>query len=239
MWWPKNIGGTTLPPQPPKSPREPCERHGVGARAHVGKCRETRPIRRERRRPKLCGSQEKGAPPWAPTCADTSHRGVARVKVRHMSLFTKVRAAGPDTAGPQTAAHPPRRDRAGNAAGTRSALIHPGVLKLDASKACAIGRPGGVAFTPFFGFPDQSAPLEYLSLCPGLPCPRCDRDFRVGPLTRGRVEEMIKHTPFGPRCIPALGIWQKGKLRRIDGALLSLHNALTNMRETIVVLQRS
>jgi len=30
---------------------------------------------------------------------------------------------------------------------------------------------------------------------------------------------MFKDTPYGPRPIPAFGIWQNGKLRRIDDAL--------------------
>ena len=64
----------------------------------------------------------------------------------------------------------------------------------------------------------------------------CDRGFCDGPLTRRKVCEMFKDTPYGPRPIPAFGIWQKEKLRRIDDALRSLHNALTYMRETIVCI---
>ena len=44
---------------------------------------------------------------------------------------------------------------------------------------------------------------------------------------------MFKDTPHGPRCIPAFAIWQNGKLRRIDDACFSGHNALTQMFETI------
>ena len=62
----------------------------------------------------------------------------------------------------------------------------------------------------------------------------CDKDFCVGPLTRKQVKDLFEDSPHGPRCIPAFGIWQKGKLRRIDDACRSLHNALTRMCETIV-----
>ena len=64
----------------------------------------------------------------------------------------------------------------------------------------------------------------------------CDKGFCVGPLTRSKVFSLFEDTPLGPRCIPGFGIWQKGKLRRIDDALRSLHNALTYMRETIVCI---
>ena len=64
----------------------------------------------------------------------------------------------------------------------------------------------------------------------------CERGFCVGPLTRKQVCDMFKDTPYGPRPIPAFGIWQNGKLRRIDDALFSLHNALTYMRETIACI---
>ena len=62
----------------------------------------------------------------------------------------------------------------------------------------------------------------------------CEKDYCDGPLTRAQVEERFRDTPFGPRCIPAFGIWQKGKLRRIDDAAISGHNDLTFMCETIV-----
>ena len=62
----------------------------------------------------------------------------------------------------------------------------------------------------------------------------CAEGFCVGPLSRSKVESMFKDTEFGPRCIPAFGIWQKGKLRRIDDACRSEHNFLTQMLETIV-----
>ncbi len=45
---------------------------------------------------------------------------------------------------------------------------------------------------------------------------------------------MFKDTPFGPRCMPSFALWQKGKCRRIDDALRSLHNILIYMHETIV-----
>ena len=61
----------------------------------------------------------------------------------------------------------------------------------------------------------------------------CDKEFCVGPLTRHEVEELFKGSPLGPRCIPAFGIWQKGKLRRVDDACRSKHNAITRMWETI------
>ena len=59
------------------------------------------------------------------------------------------------------------------------------------------------------------------------------KDFCVGPLSRRGVHDLFKDAPHGPRCIPAFGIWQKGKLRRIDDACRSLHNLLTRMSETI------
>ena len=62
----------------------------------------------------------------------------------------------------------------------------------------------------------------------------CHEQFCVGPLSRGQVESLFKDTEFGPRCIPAFGIYQKGKLRRIDDACRSGHNLLTRMHETIV-----
>ena len=61
-----------------------------------------------------------------------------------------------------------------------------------------------------------------------------DKEFCVGPLSRGAVERMFKHVVDGPSCIPAFGIWQKGKLRRIDDAAISDHNLRTQMLETIV-----
>ena len=61
----------------------------------------------------------------------------------------------------------------------------------------------------------------------------CDKELCVGPLTRHEVEELFKGSPLGPRCIPAFGIWQKGKLRRVDDACRSKHNAITRMWETI------
>ena len=64
----------------------------------------------------------------------------------------------------------------------------------------------------------------------------CDRGLCVGPLTRRGVCDLFKDSPYGPRPIPAFGIWQKEKLRRIDDALWSLHNALTYMLETIVCI---
>ena len=69
-----------------------------------------------------------------------------------------------------------------------------------------------------------------------ITCGEVDRDLCVGPLSRGRVESMFKGSPYGPRPIPAFGIWQKGKLRRIDDALRSGHNSLTHMLETIVCI---
>mmetsp|Transcript_13999 Transcript_13999/g.36160 ORF Transcript_13999/g.36160 Transcript_13999/m.36160 type:complete len:248 (-) Transcript_13999:13-756(-) len=62
----------------------------------------------------------------------------------------------------------------------------------------------------------------------------CDKGFCEGPLSRGQVESLFAKSEFGPRCIPAFGIWQKGSLRRIDDACRSEHNVLTQMRETIV-----
>jgi hypothetical protein len=62
----------------------------------------------------------------------------------------------------------------------------------------------------------------------------CKDGFCKGPLSRRQVESMFAGTEFGPRCIPAFGIWQKGSLRRIDDACRSGHNLLTRMRETIV-----
>ena len=64
-----------------------------------------------------------------------------------------------------------------------------------------------------------------------------DRDFCVGPLSLGKVQRLFKSSPHGPRCIPAFGVWQKGKLRRIDDACMSRHNLLTQMCETIVCTQ--
>ena len=60
------------------------------------------------------------------------------------------------------------------------------------------------------------------------------KNFCEGPLTRAEVERMFRHVPGGARCIPAFGIWQNGKLRRIDDAKTSLHNFFTRMYETIV-----
>ena len=62
----------------------------------------------------------------------------------------------------------------------------------------------------------------------------CDKEFCVGPLSRRGVHTLFSEAEFGPRCIPAFGIWQKGSLRRIDDACRSGHNILTRMRETIV-----
>ena len=62
----------------------------------------------------------------------------------------------------------------------------------------------------------------------------CESGFCHGPLSRGQVESLFSSSEFGPRCIPAFGIWQKGKLRRIDDACRSGHNLLTQMSETIV-----
>ena len=62
----------------------------------------------------------------------------------------------------------------------------------------------------------------------------CDKGFCVGPLTRRAVEDMFAHVRDGPSCIPAFGIWQKGKLRRIDDAAVSGANDRTQMLETIV-----
>ena len=62
----------------------------------------------------------------------------------------------------------------------------------------------------------------------------CEKDYCEGPFIRADIEKRFADTPYGPRCIPAFGIWQKGKLRRIDDAAVSGHNDLTFMRETIV-----
>ena len=62
----------------------------------------------------------------------------------------------------------------------------------------------------------------------------CEKGYCEGPFTRADVERRFAGTPHGPRCIPAFGIWQKGKLRRIDDAAISGHNDLTFMCETIV-----
>jgi len=62
----------------------------------------------------------------------------------------------------------------------------------------------------------------------------CEKGFCVGPLSRRQVEALFADSEFGPRCIPAFGVWQKGSLRRIDDACRSEHNLLTQMRETIV-----
>jgi hypothetical protein len=61
----------------------------------------------------------------------------------------------------------------------------------------------------------------------------CVKGFCAGPLSRQGVKKLFAGAKHGPRCIPAFGIWQKGKLRRIDDALRSGHNALTRMWETI------
>ena len=61
----------------------------------------------------------------------------------------------------------------------------------------------------------------------------CVKGFCAGPLSRRDVKKLFADAPHGPRCIPAFGIWQKGKLRRIDDALRSGHNAITRMWETI------
>ena len=62
----------------------------------------------------------------------------------------------------------------------------------------------------------------------------CERELCVGPKKRAAVEKMFEDAPYGPRCIPAFAVWQKGKCRRIDDALRSGHNALICMLETIV-----
>ena len=62
----------------------------------------------------------------------------------------------------------------------------------------------------------------------------CEKGYCEGPFTRADIERRFADTPHGPRCIPAFGIWQKGKLRRIDDAAISGHNDLTFMCETIV-----
>ena len=59
------------------------------------------------------------------------------------------------------------------------------------------------------------------------------KEFCVGPLSRRGVHDLFKDSPHGPRCIPAFGIWQNEKLRRIDDACISLHNLMTRMWETI------
>jgi hypothetical protein len=61
----------------------------------------------------------------------------------------------------------------------------------------------------------------------------CVKQFCVGPLSRRGVHDLFKDSPHGPRCIPAFGIWQNEKLRRIDDACISLHNLMTRMWETI------
>ena len=62
----------------------------------------------------------------------------------------------------------------------------------------------------------------------------CEKGFCTGPLSRKQVHSLFSSSEFGPRCIPAFGIWQKGSLRRIDDASRSGHNSLTRMWETIV-----
>ena len=64
-----------------------------------------------------------------------------------------------------------------------------------------------------------------------------DKGFCVGPLSMGQVQKLFSDSSHGPRCIPAFGVWQKGKLRRIDDAAESGHNELTQMLETIVCAQ--
>ena len=61
-----------------------------------------------------------------------------------------------------------------------------------------------------------------------------ERNFCEGPLSRKAVMELFKECPLGPRCIPAFVLWQNGKLRRIDDALLSGHNERMCMTDTIV-----
>ena len=54
------------------------------------------------------------------------------------------------------------------------------------------------------------------------------------PFHQGRDQVAFCGFTFGPRCIPAFGVWQKGKLRRIDTAAISGHYDLTFTCETIV-----
>ena len=58
------------------------------------------------------------------------------------------------------------------------------------------------------------------------------KGYATGPFTREELDQRFGYGRW--RCIPRFGIWQKGKLRAIDDARRSLHNAITRTDESLI-----
>ena len=64
-----------------------------------------------------------------------------------------------------------------------------------------------------------------------------DDGLCIGPLTRNQIDKMWGYGKW--RSMPRFGIWQKDKLRPIDDAKSSLHNAITRTRESLRCCERT
>ena len=58
------------------------------------------------------------------------------------------------------------------------------------------------------------------------------KGYATGPFTREELDQRFGYGCW--RCIPRFAIWQKGKLRAVDDARRSLHNAITRTDESLI-----